>query len=366
MKKIIALILAITFIFTLCSCGKEKTSSDPDTSTPAQSQSATAPENYASVLLVTINPQFKLYLDKDGIVLALEAVNDDAKTFESEINFEDTKFDSVVENLITKANEKGFVKDNANVDFKVTEKKDEAVNVAFILNNVTATAKQTATKLEIKITVTTEDKTTAQETDDAESKPEESKPAESKPTEQTASHTHSFSAATCTEAKKCSCGATDGNALGHDYKDGKCSRCGAADPNAVSYTPIAKKGGTWSCQWFSGENAGSSTLVIYEDAPDGYMLYIGGYRLASPEEMNSEEAVVLNNGKTYIMGLGNGGEELDSVNESGNKITITLGDKKAEFQRTGENTMKLLSSTIVFIDICDIPAGTVFNYSTEE
>ena len=61
-------------------------------------------------------------------------------------------------------------------------------------------------------------------------------------------HTHQYTstvtkAATCTEAGektyKCSCGNSYTekiNALGHNYKNGKCTRCGASDPN---YTPPA-------------------------------------------------------------------------------------------------------------------------------
>ena len=41
-----------------------------------------------------------------------------------------------------------------------------------------------------------------------------------------APHTHSWSEATCTEAQKCACGETQGEALGHDYVYGVCSRCG--------------------------------------------------------------------------------------------------------------------------------------------
>ena len=43
---------------------------------------------------------------------------------------------------------------------------------------------------------------------------------------------HTWVDASCTDAKKCSvCGATEGEALGHDYKDGACTRCEAEDPN---------------------------------------------------------------------------------------------------------------------------------------
>lgn len=44
-------------------------------------------------------------------------------------------------------------------------------------------------------------------------------------------HIHSYSAATCTEPGKCSCGAISGSALGHSYDKGKCSQCDATDPN---------------------------------------------------------------------------------------------------------------------------------------
>lgn len=39
-------------------------------------------------------------------------------------------------------------------------------------------------------------------------------------------HSHVYSKATCIQPAKCSCGVVQGLALGHDYVDGKCSRCG--------------------------------------------------------------------------------------------------------------------------------------------
>ena len=44
---------------------------------------------------------------------------------------------------------------------------------------------------------------------------------------------HRYTEATCKNPKTCSvCKDTVGNALGHDYRDGKCHRCGTADPDA--------------------------------------------------------------------------------------------------------------------------------------
>jgi len=91
-----------------------------------------------------------------------------------------------------------------------------------------------------------------------------------KPT--TPPHVHSFSAATCTNPKTCSCGATEGSANGHSWKDatctdpktctvcgttsgltaghtfsdGKCTTCGKDDPdyNHEIMVWIPTKGGT--------------------------------------------------------------------------------------------------------------------------
>lgn len=59
---------------------------------------------------------------------------------------------------------------------------------------------------------------------------------------QTAKHTHSFSEATCTEAKTCSvCGITEGSPLEHDFTDptctssGTCKRCGITSGKTLSH-----------------------------------------------------------------------------------------------------------------------------------
>ena len=55
-------------------------------------------------------------------------------------------------------------------------------------------------------------------------------------------HTHSYSAATCTQAKKCSCGATEGSALGHKWTNATCttpktcSVCKATTGNASGHS----------------------------------------------------------------------------------------------------------------------------------
>lgn len=77
---------------------------------------------------------------------------------------------------------------------------------------------------ESKSQSSSEEEIKPQSSSDSPSKDENSNPS---------THTHSFSNATCTEPKKCICGATDGVALGHTFIQGKCSVCGTKDTNYI-------------------------------------------------------------------------------------------------------------------------------------
>lgn len=78
-----------------------------------------------------------------------------------------------------------------------------------------------------------------QSSSESPSKDENSNPSTPTPTH---THTHSFSNATCTEPKKCICGATDGVALGHKWNEANCKApktckvCKVIDGGAQSHT----------------------------------------------------------------------------------------------------------------------------------
>ena len=112
------------------------------------------------------------------------------------------------------------------------------------------------------------------------SSPTESLPSESsKPQESTGTpqHTHSYSAATCTTAPKCSCGATSGNALGHSYNQDICSRCGNSNPDkhvhsyskqTISATCASSGYTLYTC------SCGDNYKDNYVSAPHNYKNYI--------------------------------------------------------------------------------------------
>ena len=64
-------------------------------------------------------------------------------------------------------------------------------------------------------------------------------------------HIHSYSGATCTESAKCSCGATEGSALGHKWKEATCQApktctvCNETEGNTVDHS-LDSSG---QCKW---------------------------------------------------------------------------------------------------------------------
>jgi len=134
---------------------------------------------------------------------------------------------------------------------------------------------------------------------------------------------HSYKDATCTAPKTCSkCGATEGSALGHNYVDGVCSRCGQPQEN---YHPLDS--GAWSTL------VGSSYSITLSMERHLLDIWYGGdidqFDSAFREELisdyqNGYRHVKLINGKYYYFGMGDGGGITYTVNE--NIISVNCED----------------------------------------
>ena len=362
MKRIVSLIIALTLICAFTACGKkDETATNNKKPDPSKTEATefVKPENYASILLVTINPQFKLYIDEAGTVLAIEAVNKDAKSMKDSISYENKNFETVLQEIVVTANEKGFIKEDATINLEIEETKNTTVNATDILNKATTATNHTVTELKIKVTVKVEEvkEDTENQVENVEQQPTtdsnsnennaNNNTSASTPTEAPPAHSHSFSAATCTAPQKCSCGATNGSALGHNYVNGVCSRCKAKDPNFVSYTSVTQKNGRWTLQYVIGDVYYNAYVKIYGSASDYNVGVTFGDALSSfpPEEQEIMKPDCIEfNGALYYCARGTG-DGLASVAENGTTVTVTdLSGNKLVLTRTGENNFKVQSS----------------------
>lgn len=251
MKKFLTLLCVIVLIFTLGACSKkgDNLSNSDITSSSNEATVFVAPDNYLAVLTLKINPEFDLYLDNTYNVIAVNPLNDDAKTFADEIaTATDKTLGSIIEKIIAGANTNGYIKgDSPSITISVTSLDNREIDKQGLLSDAKTAAQAAIAKLKLTVTVNTSDNTQITS----------SKPSDTS-SKQVNSHKHTYSQATCTEAAKCSCGATSGKAAGHkwqaatckapktcsvckategskgahSYKDGKCTVCGAK--NSVS------------------------------------------------------------------------------------------------------------------------------------
>lgn len=160
-------------------------------------------------------------------------------------------------------------------------------------------------------------------------KPESSKPsATTKPNASTggSNHTHSYSTATCTEPAKCSCGATNGKALGHKWNSPSCGQfkectmCGINDGTEIEHNYV--KGRCENCKGFEEFYTTGETLLEYFLGVEFY--YIG---IANGTDIKIRIKNTLNQGITV-------GTENNSVN--GDNLVDWQVSEKVEGNRTKE------------------------------
>lgn len=212
-------------------------------------------------------------------------------------------------------------------------------------------------------------------------------------------HTHSYSGATCTSPEKCSCGATNGSALGHKWQDATCkapktcSVCKKAEGNKAEH--IVE--GT-TCKWckqvvevnpsnFNANVPYSCISKRYDGEvfyyPNDFDCYVFNLLIFGGE--SSSEAVhdsaqcpygkdghrhVHHNGKYYDNIAQSSGffgkttytitdsEIIASVPVSGDNIS---GKATIHFELLSNNTLKVSSvSGAVIPEIAGISVGTIF------
>ncbi|MBE6770479.1 MAG: hypothetical protein E7548_07005 [Ruminococcaceae bacterium] len=278
MKKFLCIFLAALLCITcFAGCGKKNT--DVTSSGTVSGSDFVKPENYASVVVVTINPQFKLYLDASGVVLAVEPVNDDAKSIEDKVTFENKKVEEVVNNLIVAANDGGFVKADATIDIKITEIVDEKVDTTAILNTITTSTNTKLAELEITAEVKTAVEIEKEEVTSSESSTSSEAPAckhektKAVPASTGKNIIDSSKLDVVNHNKVCTaCNATVGTEK-HTIKNGKCSVCGQSN-FATASVNLEDAG-------ISGGPSGHCAAEINSDGtPDfDYMMQEGYYAI---------------------------------------------------------------------------------------
>lgn len=160
MKKFSSLLLALFLFFALVACESNKeTLSDIDESVSSQTgiendddlntetNKFTEPKDYAMILQLSINPKFKIYLDKNLKVIYIKALNDDAISVLKDYNYiVDDTFETVIDTLISKGKESGYVKRNSPVNIELSYVNKESANISDMTDRMATLTKEMSQK----------------------------------------------------------------------------------------------------------------------------------------------------------------------------------------------------------------------------
>ena len=157
----------------------------------------------------------------------------------------------------------------------------------------------------------------------------------------------------------------EGTPLGHDYKDGVCTRCKAKDPN-YKPTSVLQKQGKWTLQYLNEKELYSVSIIVCKPGENSADVGIGVPLSTMPPDMqndpNIKEYCEVFNGEYYYVGMGIG-STIKSVTEEDSTVTLTdPQNKKLVLTRTGENTLNCASAPESFADISGIAVGAVFTF----
>lgn len=245
MKRILSIIvICLISICCLVAC-KAMDDKEKKENSITKESNFEKPIDYATVIEVSVNPVFKLYLDSDNKVLAIEPVNDDAKNVITEVEYDNETASSVVTKIIKCSEKKGFLKKSGHIDVKVIETQMSAKEQSNLIGRIEEELEEKFDKVVIKSTLLSEEQApdVNAENNKTDNDPQENNSTSGSETDQStqSTHTHTYSKATCTNPQTCSCGHTKGKKSGHQWNEATCSTpktcatCKAKEGNAVEH-----------------------------------------------------------------------------------------------------------------------------------
>ena len=165
-----------------------------------------------------------------------------------------------------------------------------------------------------------------------------------------------FTDATCTAPKTCTlCGKTEGDALGHNYVEGACDRCGAAEPSGdtvtVTIADIATANGWADSTLYESFKLNDVITVTATGTPyNDYALNTGKYYVSSStwrvyQNETPSLTIAAAEGKTIVSvkvtySVKNGGvlTQGDAQIESGAVVTVNANSVTFSVGNTGTKT----------------------------
>ncbi len=403
MKKTAAIILSMLLLFSFVGCS----TADNNSSLPANGTNSEVefnqPEDYAISLLISINPLFTVYADKEGSVLDINFMNDDAKSLKSDIKSQNCAIEDSITDIVTSAKKNGYFNENKQMNVQVIDCNITDDELNSLLTRVFDAGSNAGKDIDLTVNIINDDTTSSDDSKNTEALESDtsntstniqssssSASTTSSVTQSTVSatssvnvHSHSYSKATCTAPATCSCGATSGTALGHNwqaatcktpktcktcditegstadhsYTNGSCSVCGDTQYADITTMLDSEYVGNYSAT--DSGLFGKGIMCDFIADSEGIMWIVLLNREFSATKDSSDQRAVTFNGKTYYS-VGAGMNPKQGKIEN-NELVVTDGNITLNFALLKNGYLIVTSS-----NQADYPVGMLLSSNENE
>ncbi len=125
MKKMLTALILMLATFSTCLVG---CSTPSDNSDVVSSGLAAEKANAAAIFTLDVNPGVRIYVKDDNTVITVEATNEDGEEVVAEIDVEGEEYEAVVEEIIDKMDEKGYLEGDESSVLVSIEKKSKDIS----------------------------------------------------------------------------------------------------------------------------------------------------------------------------------------------------------------------------------------------
>lgn len=121
MRRIGVFLLSLLLVFSMVGCGKKEADKNVEKEETTKKEETVT---YTSSVHITINPELRLYLDKNQQVVDVALLNDDARETFSDITFQDLPLEEAMNVVITASADAGYLTEGKDINIEVehTEK----------------------------------------------------------------------------------------------------------------------------------------------------------------------------------------------------------------------------------------------------
>lgn len=163
-KLIVVLMFYIMLVLTACAKQEEKASGNRETETSVVVEESThdteteeeknlETENYSAIVIISINPRIKLYVNSGNVVVAAEFLNKDAEEAFQGVELADLTVEQSINKIVEVTVEKNFLTDGKDISIEISDVNEEEFDCEKLCSQVEDAASSAVKQNNIEVNI---------------------------------------------------------------------------------------------------------------------------------------------------------------------------------------------------------------------